>query len=141
MRKFIAALAAAAGLCAAAPALAQFGPPELIEAAKKEGKLVYYTANTAEVEQEVIKAFNKRFPEIKVEMVRAPGGQLITRVKSEAAAGKLLADVVDHSDMGLMADLVDLFQDYAPPNAADYNPEAQISPKLWPRATLVWSIA
>jgi iron(III) transport system substrate-binding protein len=27
-----------------------------------------------EVEQQVIKAFNKRFPEIKVEMVRAPGG-------------------------------------------------------------------
>jgi len=26
----------------------------------------------------VIKAFNKRFPEIKIEMVRAPGGQLIT---------------------------------------------------------------
>ena len=51
-----------------------FGPPELIEAAKKEGKLVYYTANFAEVEQRVIQAFNKRFPEIKVEMVRAPGG-------------------------------------------------------------------
>src|SRR5947207_15105009 len=74
-------------------------------------------------------------------MVRAPGGQLITRVKTEAAAGKLIADVVDHSDRALMADLVDLFQDYAPPNAADYNPDAQISPKLWPRATLVWSIA
>jgi len=73
--------------------------------------------------------------------VRAPGGQLITRVKTEAAAGKLIADVVDHSDRALMSELVDLFQDYAPPNAADYNPEAQISPKLWPRATLVWSIA
>ena len=72
------------------PAAAQnFGPPELIAAAKKEGRLVFYTANFAEVEQEVIKAFNKRFPEIKVEMVRAPGGQLITRIKTEAAAGKL----------------------------------------------------
>ena len=82
----------------AMPAAAQdFGSPELIAAAKKEGRLVYYTANFAEVEQEVIKAFNKRFPEIKVEMVRAPGGQLITRVKTEAAAGKLTADVVDHS--------------------------------------------
>jgi iron(III) transport system substrate-binding protein len=127
---------------AAEPALAQnFGPPELIEAAKKEGKLVYYTANFAEVEQQVIKAFNKRFPEIKVEMVRAPGGQLITRVKTEAAAGKLAADVVDHSDRALMLPLVDLFQDYAPPNAADYRPDSMISPKLWPRATLVWSIA
>jgi iron(III) transport system substrate-binding protein len=126
----------------ATPAAAQnFGPPELIDAARKEGKLVYYTSNFAEVEQEVIKAFNKRFPEIKVEMVRAPGGQLITRVKTEAAAGKLSADVVDHSDRALMTDLVDMFQDYAPPNGKDYLPESMISPKLWPRATLVWSIA
>src|SRR5512140_421310 len=127
----------------APPARAQqeFGPPELIAAAKAEGKLVYYTANFAEVEQQVIKEFNKRFPEIKVEMVRAPGGQLITRVKTEVAAGKLSADVIDHSDRALMLPLVDLFQDYRPPNAADYNPDAQISPNLWPRATLVWSIA
>ena len=70
-------------------------------------------------------------------MVRAPGGQLITRVKTEAAAGKLIADVVDHSDRALMQPLADMFQDYAPPNAADYNPDALISPKLWPRVTLV----
>jgi iron(III) transport system substrate-binding protein len=34
------------------PAAAQnFGPPELVAAAKKEGRLVFYTANFAEVEQ------------------------------------------------------------------------------------------
>src|SRR6266480_2563745 len=104
------------------PALAQqeFGSPELIAAAKAEGKLVYYTANFAEVEQQVIKAFNKRFPDIKIEMVRAPGGQLITRIKTEAAADKLSADVINHSDRALMVELLDLFIDYAPPNAADY---------------------
>src|ERR1700751_1426291 len=136
-------IAGVAIVALATPALAQqeFGSPELIAAAKKEGRLVYYTANFAEVEQEVIKAFNKRFPEIKVEMVRAPGGQLRPGVKTKAAAGKLSADVVDHSDRALMTDLVGLFQDYAPPNGKDYLPEAMISPKLWPRATLVWSIA
>src|SRR5215472_11729383 len=140
MKSILIALGLASAL--AMPAAAQdFGPPELIAAAKQEGRLVYYTANFAEVEQEVIKAFNKRFPEIKVEMVRAPGGQLITRVKTEAAAGKLSADVVDHSDRALMTDLVGLFQDYAPPNGKDYLPESMISPKLWPRVTLVWSIA
>jgi iron(III) transport system substrate-binding protein len=139
MKRILTTLAFAA---LATPALAQnFGPPQLIADAKKEGRLVFYTANFAEVEQEVIRAFNKRFPEIKVEMVRAPGGQLITRVKTEAAAGKLAADVVDHSDRALMKDIADLFQDYAPPNAGDYLPEAMISPKLWPRVTLVWSIA
>ena len=140
----IVATAGIAGLALtwnAAARAQEFGSPELIAAAKKEGKLVLYTANFAEVEQDVIKQFNKRFPEIKVEMVRAPGGQLITRVKTEAAAGKLIADIVDHSDRGLMLPLADLFQDYAPPNAADYDPAALVSPKLWPRLTAVWSIA
>jgi len=137
----LAATLAAAALASPVYAQKEFGSPELIAAAKKEGKLVYYTANFAEVEQELIKVFNKRFPEIKVEMVRAPGGQLITRVKTEAAAGKLAADVVDHSDRALMIGLVDLFQDYSPPNGADYRPDALISPKLWPRATIAWSIA
>ena len=139
--KFVAALAGVSlALALGAPAQAEenFGSPELIAAAKAEGKMVLYTANYAEVEQDVIKEFNKRFPEIKVEMVRAPGGQLITRVKTEAAAGKLIADVVDHSDRALMLPLVDLFQDYSPPNAADYDPAALVSPKFWPRATVVW---
>lgn len=141
-------LAALAGISlalalGAVPARADenFGSPELIAAAKAEGKMVLYTANYAEVEQDIIKEFNKRFPEIRVEMVRAPGGQLITRVKTEAAAGKLIADVVDHSDRALMLPLADLFQDYTPPNAADYDPAALVSPKFWPRATVVWSIA
>src|SRR6202045_2723779 len=139
----IVAIAALGLTLNALPARAQqeFGSPELIAAAKAEGKLVYYTANFAEVEQQVIKEFNKRFPEIKVEMVRAPGGQLIPRVRTEAAAGKLIADIVDHSDRALMLPLADLFQDYAPPNAADYDPASLVSPKFWPRATVVWSIA
>src|ERR1700704_615828 len=144
-RTIVAKIASIVGLGIAlgsAPAPAQeFGSPELIAAAKAEGKLVYYTANFAEVEQQGIKECNKRFPEIKIEMVRAPGGQLITRVRTEAAAGKLIADIVDHSDRGLMLPLADLFQDYAPPNAADYDPAALVSPKLWPRLTAVWAIA
>ena len=137
------AASAALALTLVTPALAQsqFGPPELIEAAKKEGKLVFYTANFTEVEQEVINAFNKRFPTIRVEMVRAPGGQLITRVKTEAAAGKLLADVVDHSDRGLMKGIDDMFAEYRPPNAADYDTRTQVSSMLWPRVTLGWAIA
>ena len=62
----VAGTAVIAMALAGAPASAQqeFGSPELIAAAKAEGKLVYYTANFAEVEQQVIKEFNKRFPEI-----------------------------------------------------------------------------
>ena len=118
-----------------------YGSQELIDAARKEGKIVYYTADFTEPESEIIKAFNKRFPFVKVEMVRAPGGQLITRIKTESAAGKLAADVVNHSDRGLMQGIADLFQDYTPPNAKDYREDVLVSPKLWPRSTLGWAIA
>ena len=135
-RQFTAAAAASVATAAVGlrPAEAQtFGPPELIEAAKKEGKFVYYTADFTEPEQEIIKAFNKRFPFVKVEMVRAPGGQLITRIKTEAAANKLLADVVTHSDRGLMKGIADLFQDYRPPNADAYRDDVLVAPQLWPK--------
>jgi iron(III) transport system substrate-binding protein len=118
-----------------------FGGNDLIEAARKEGKIVYYTADFTEPEQELIKAFNKRFPFVRVEMVRAPGGQLITRIRTESSASKLLADVVNHSDRGLMQGIADLFQDYAPPNGKDYRDDVQIAPQLWPKTTLGWSIA
>jgi iron(III) transport system substrate-binding protein len=138
--------AAASGIAAAAvrvkPADAQaYGTQALIEAAKKEGRMVYYTADFTEPEQEVIKAFNKRFPFVKVELVRAPGGQLITRIKTEAAAGKLSADAVNHSDRGLMLGIAELFQDYKPPNASDYRDDVLVAPQLWPKSTLGWSIA
>src|ERR1051325_11034291 len=113
----------------------------LIDAARKEGKFVLYTATFTEVEQEVINEFRKKFPFIRVEMIRAPGGQLITRVKTEAASGKLGADLVLHSDRGLMRGIEHLFADYAPPNAADYLPASLASPKLWPNITFGWCVA
>ena len=81
----------------------------LIDAAKKEGKFTLYTATFTEVEQEVINEFRKKFPFIRVEMIRAPGGQLITRVKTEAASGKLAADVLIHSDRGLTKGIEHIF--------------------------------
>lgn len=139
------ALAAAAALAATriTPARAAgYDPPGvLVDAAKKEGRIVMYTASFTEVEQETAAAFNKRFPFVKLEIIRASGGQLITRVKTEAAAGKLVADIVDHSDRGLMKPIDDLFIDYAPPNGPDYLEASRLSPKLWPRITPVWCIA
>jgi iron(III) transport system substrate-binding protein len=143
-RQALAATAALGGVAITGPARAQkaFAPPQsLLDAARQEGRLVLYTATFTEVTLETIAVFNKSFPFIRVELVRASGGQLITRVKTEAAAGKLTADIVDHSDRGLMKELEPLFADYAPPNAADYLPAALISPKLWPTITPSWCIA
>src|ERR1043165_6495663 len=102
----------------------------LLDAAKKEGKFTLYTATFTEVEQEVINEFRKKFPFVRVEMIRAPGGQLIQRVRTEAANGKLGADLVLHSDRGLMKALEHLFADYEPPNAKDFLTGAQMLERL-----------
>lgn len=39
-----------------------FGPPDLIEKARAEGRLVLYTVNFTETEHAWIAVFNKRFP-------------------------------------------------------------------------------
>ena len=140
-RQALAATAAIGSFAIVGRARAAFQPAAtLLEAARKEGRVVVYTASFTEVMQEVVNDFNKHFPFIKVEVVRASGGQLITRVQTEAAAGKLTADVVDHSDRALMKRIEDLFQDYAPPNAADYLPASLVSTKLWPTITPCWVI-
>ena len=113
---------------------------ELVAASRKEGRMVLYTTSYNEVEQEVINLFNKTFPYVKVEMVRASGGQLITRIRAEATAGKLAADVVDHSDPGLMRADEALYQDYVPPNAADFRPEIITAGKMWPSIVPPWTI-
>jgi iron(III) transport system substrate-binding protein len=119
-----------------------YGSDELIAKAKQEGRIVLYSVNFNETEQAWIIAFNKRFPFVKVELVRAPGGQMITRIRTEAAAGKVVADVIDYSDRGHLKTMGDLYQAYAPPNAADFAPEAVTDPhKLWPRTTSGWCIA
>ena len=137
-------LLAAASVCMVGPARAatRFEPsPALLEAARKEGGFVEYTAQIEEVEQDIVAAFNARFPFVKVEIVHAPGGQLIERIKAESATGKLTADLIDHSEPGLIATMNSIFRDYQPPNADDYLPGTNPSPRLWPRLTAGWCIA
>src|SRR5690606_6839143 len=108
----------------------------LREAAEKEGQLVIYTANQLESEQDLVAQFNKEYPNIKVEIVRAPGGRLATRIETEVAAGKLSADVIDMSDRGLVESFKQVFAEYSPPNADLYPDELKDIPNVWPKT--VW---
>jgi iron(III) transport system substrate-binding protein len=116
-------------------------PPELVAAAQKEGHLTLYTTNFLETEQSIAKLFNARFPGISIEIVRAPGGSLITRMRAENATGQLSADVADLSDRMEAVSMIDLFAPYAPPNADDYLPGSRTGDRLWPRIQNSWVIA
>src|SRR5882757_4476467 len=127
--------------CAAHAAEPDFVPaPDLLAAATKEGKIVLYTANFLDTEQAVSKRFAARFG-IQIEIVRAPTGQLITRVKTEAAANRMIADVIDISDRVQARTMIDLFAPYAPPNASDYPEAVRTGDRLWPRSGNAWTIA
>ena len=53
-----------------------FNPPDsLLEAAGKERDLILYSATFPEPQQEALNIFQKRFPMVKVNYVRASGGQ------------------------------------------------------------------
>jgi iron(III) transport system substrate-binding protein len=66
----------------------------LAEKAKEEGKLVAYLAMNAADAVTVQTSFEKKFPQIKVDLVRAGAPAMLQRVLTEYRGGKVLADVV-----------------------------------------------
>jgi iron(III) transport system substrate-binding protein len=111
MRHTLAALAAA---LAATAALAQSVPAgypadyaQVIAAAKKEGKVVIYSALDTKAAQPLIKDFNAVYPDIKVEYNDMNSTELYNRFIAEQAAGQGGADVMWSSAMDLQVKLVD----------------------------------
>ena len=66
----------------------------LIEGAKKEGKVVWYTTMTITESKKMLDRFQEKYPFIKGELLRTGGGPLLNRMLSEARAGRRLFDVV-----------------------------------------------
>lgn len=65
-----------------------------LEAAKREGELVFYSAMRAEDTDQMVKAFTKKYPFVKGNYYRAGGDPLLQRILTEAKSGKHLFDVV-----------------------------------------------
>ena len=74
----------------------------LVEGAKKEGKLVWYTSMAIDTSKPLLDAFVKEYPFIKAELVRAGEEQLMNRVLSETRAGQWLFDAISTSAMGAL---------------------------------------
>ncbi|MFC1814448.1 extracellular solute-binding protein [Thermodesulfobacteriota bacterium] len=65
----------------------------LEEGARKEGKLTFYTTSTWA--PPLVKAFQKRYPYIRVEIWRASSSMLVPRIIEEYKVGKHIFDVVE----------------------------------------------
>ncbi len=72
--------------------------PALIEAAKKEGKVSYYTAMDLSVAEPMAKTFEAKFPGIKVAVERTGAERLFNRLVQETSSNIKRCDVVNSSD-------------------------------------------
>lgn len=76
----------------------------VIEPAKKEGKLVWYTSMAIDTSKPLLDAFLKEYPFIRADLVRAGEEQLMTRILNETRAGKWSFDVVSGSAISTLVD-------------------------------------
>jgi iron(III) transport system substrate-binding protein len=95
-----AALGAAAfttRVVSAAPA-AEAVTPALIEAAKKEGKVVWYTSVDLPLAEKVGKAFEAKYPGVAVRVERSGAERVFQRIGQEYSSNIRAVDVVNSSD-------------------------------------------
>ena len=72
----------------------------LIQAAKKEGKVVWYTSLALPSSTAIAHYFEKKYPGISVEVHRTGSQRVLQRVMQEAGAGIKNVDLIHTSDAG-----------------------------------------
>lgn len=93
-------------------------PAQLAKAAAKEGSVTWYTTFASDDVTPVVAAFNKEYPDVKVDVLRLSADQIPSRVMTEQRAQTFKGDVVS-GDSPQVAQLVanKALQPYTPPDA------------------------
>jgi len=119
----------ASPIWAAAPA-AEAVTPALIEAAKKEGKVVYYTSIDLALAEKIGKAFEAKYPGIAVRVERTGAERVFQRIGQEYASNIHAVDVVNSSDAAhFIAWKRDgILAAYVPEDVAKFYPPAHRDP-------------
>src|SRR6516165_3909009 len=125
----IAASGAFASVTSAAPP-ASAVTPQLIAAAKKEARVVYYTSIDLPVAERIAKAFEAKYSGINVRVERSGAERVFQRIGQEYASGIHAVDVVNSSDAAhFIAWKRDgLLDPYVPEDVAKYYPDEHKDP-------------
>jgi iron(III) transport system substrate-binding protein len=104
--------------------------PELIAAAKKEGKVVWYTSIDLKVAEQIAKSFETKFPGVKVQVERTGAERVLQRITQEYASKIHAVDVVNSSDASHLVLWKDkgMLAPYVPEDVAKYYPEEHKDP-------------
>jgi len=66
----------------------------ILDGAKAEGKLIWYTSLSGNY-KEIVEAFKKKYPQVAIDVYRAGSNDVAQRLVSEAQAGRYLADALE----------------------------------------------
>ena len=102
---------------------------KLVEAAKKEGKLVWYTSPNVTESKPLLDDFEKTYG-IKGEIFRASGEKTLNRIVTEGRAGRWDYDVVTISEVDALMD-AKLLGSYRSPEARTFIPEFKDANGYW----------
>jgi iron(III) transport system substrate-binding protein len=103
---------------------------QLIEAAKKEGKVVYYTSIDLPVAERIAKAFEASYPGIAVRVERTGAERVFQRIGQEYASRIHAVDVVNSSDAAhfIAWKREGMLEPYVPEDVARYYPAEHQDP-------------
>jgi iron(III) transport system substrate-binding protein len=93
----------------------------ILEAARREGRLAWYTSMNIDDSQPLLDAFRKKYPFIKPELWRGSSEKVLNKIQTETRAGKFFFDVVavNAFEAGFIK-ANKLAQPYLPPSAKAY---------------------
>lgn len=96
----------------------------LLEGARKEGGLVWYSSTTAEDSLELARKFEAKYPFLRVQHLRSPSEKMLNRILTEARAGSFKADVLamPEIEMNILFKR-NLLSTYLSPEQESYPPE------------------
>jgi iron(III) transport system substrate-binding protein len=127
--------ASAAGLLFAEPLKAAAPPasevtPALIEAAKKEGKVSFYTALELNTAERLARTFEAKYPGISVRVERSGAERIFQRIAQEQGSGINAVDVANSTDPAHYLDWKksNWLAAYLPAEVAKHFPADQIDP-------------
>ncbi|MFQ5895072.1 MAG: ABC transporter substrate-binding protein, partial [Nitrospinota bacterium] len=115
---------------AAGPVLAQ----SVMEKAKREGKVVWYSSLTLSIAQAVCNLFNKKKLGIECVLHRSGSGKLYRRYRQEAKGKVYRADVLHTSNIGhflIMRDKLKFLKPYKPKGTERFNPAFTTKDGSW----------
>jgi len=144
-RALLAGSAAVAATTFASPARAQAPAaaaitPQLVEAARKEGKLAFYTAMDLPVAERFARVFEARYPGIAVRVERSGAERIFQRVAQEYDSRIYAADVVNSADAAhfIVWKRNGWLAPYLPEDVAKHFPKAHYDPDGQFATTRVW---